>query len=49
MTDFNIAALLQGETTCWKCSATIPVTALWVPGFIDNEDRNTRKRAGLRC
>ncbi|NIK06855.1 hypothetical protein FHY11_000321 [Xanthomonas arboricola] len=50
MTDLNIAAtsyaLLQGETTCWKCSATIPVTALWVPGFIDNEDEEYPQEGG---
>ncbi|WAT14266.1 hypothetical protein [Xanthomonas fragariae] len=50
MTDLNIAAtsyaLLQGETTCWKCLATIPVTALWVPGFIDNEDEEYPQEGG---
>jgi len=50
MTDLNIEAtcyaLLQGETTCWKCSAVVPVTALWVPGFIDNEDEEYPEEGG---
>lgn len=31
-------ALLQGETTCWRCLAVTKVMAICVPGFIDNED-----------
>ncbi|WP_340650055.1 hypothetical protein [Pseudoxanthomonas winnipegensis] len=50
MTDLNITAtsyaLLQGETTCWKCSASIPVTAIWVPGFIDNEEEEYPEEGG---
>ncbi|QEO96965.1 hypothetical protein [Xanthomonas oryzae] len=50
MTDFNITAtnyaLLQGVTICWRCSAAIPVTALWVPGFLDNEDEEYPEEGG---
>ncbi|MEA9705253.1 hypothetical protein [Xanthomonas campestris] len=50
MTDLNITAtsyaFLQRETTCWKCSASIPVTAIWVPGFLDNEDEEYPEEGG---
>ncbi|HID8170822.1 TPA: hypothetical protein ACXIGC_001219 [Stenotrophomonas maltophilia] len=50
MTELNIIAtsyaLLQGETTCWKCSASTPVTAIWVPRFIDNEDEEYPEKGG---
>ncbi|WP_394687186.1 hypothetical protein [uncultured Xanthomonas sp.] len=50
MTDLNITAtsyaLLQGETTCWKCSASISVTSIWVPGFIDNQDEEYPEEGG---
>lgn len=50
MTDLNISAtsyvLLQGKTTCWKCSAKTTVTAIWVPGFIDKEDEEYPEEGG---
>lgn len=50
MTDLNISAiscaLLQSGTTCWKCSAATTVTAIWVPGFIDNEDEECPEEGG---
>lgn len=50
MTDLNIMstsyALLKGEITCWKCKGTIPVAALWVPSFVDNEDEATPEEGG---
>lgn len=50
MTDLNITAtsyaLLQGKFTCWKCSESIVVTAIWVPGFLDNEDEEYPEEGG---
>ncbi|MCL1532527.1 hypothetical protein M3O57_18190 [Xanthomonas nasturtii] len=50
MTELNITAtsyaLFEGEAACWKCSASIPVTAIWVPGFLDNEDEEYPEEGG---
>lgn len=50
MTDLNITAtsyaLLQGKSTCWKCSESIVVTAIWVPRFLDNEDEEYPEEGG---
>ncbi len=49
-TDLNITAtsyaLLQGKSTCWKCSESIVVTAIWVPRFLDNEDEEYPEEGG---
>jgi len=31
-------ALLQADTTCWKCGESTRVTTIWVPSFIDTSD-----------
>ncbi|SYZ56808.1 hypothetical protein CPBF367_34780 [Xanthomonas arboricola pv. juglandis] len=31
-------ALLQATTQCWKRAKATPVTTVWVPSFVDNED-----------
>ncbi|MDQ1109310.1 hypothetical protein QE424_002469 [Stenotrophomonas rhizophila] len=50
MTDLTISttsyALLQGGITCWKYSVATKVTAIWVPGFIDNEDEECPEEGG---
>lgn len=50
MTDLTISAssyaLLQCAISCWKCFAATTVTAIWVPGFIDNEDEEYPEEGG---
>lgn len=42
ITDVTLTApsyvLLQSTAKCWKCLSNTPVTAVWVPSFVDLEE-----------